>query len=202
MQCYLKFMIQIDDTIISLDVFQKQFVCNLNKCKGICCVEGDSGAPLDEDELPVLEEIYDQVAPYLRDEGKRSIELQGKYVTDIDGDYVTPLIEGKECAYVIFDDAGIAKCAIEKAYEEGKVSYKKPISCHLYPIRLQKLRKYIALNYDEWHICSDACTLGKELKVKVFEFLKEPLIRKFGEDWYFQLQEANQLILDEMEEKK
>ncbi|WP_128332057.1 DUF3109 family protein [Apibacter sp. HY039] len=195
-------MIQIDDTIISLDVFQKQFVCNLNKCKGICCVEGDSGAPLDEDELPVLEEIYDQVAPYLRDEGKRSIELQGKYVTDIDGDYVTPLIEGKECAYVIFDDAGIAKCAIEKAYEEGKVSYKKPISCHLYPIRLQKLRKYIALNYDEWHICSDACTLGKELKVKVFEFLKEPLIRKFGEDWYFQLQEANQLILDEMEEKK
>ncbi len=202
MQCYLKFMIQIDDTIISLDIFQKQFVCNLNKCKGICCVEGDSGAPLDEDELPVLEEIYDQVAPYLRDEGKRSIELQGKYVTDIDGDYVTPLIEGKECAYVIFDNAGIAKCAIEKAYEEGKVSYKKPISCHLYPIRLQKLRKYIALNYDEWHICSDACTLGKELKVKVFEFLKEPLIRKFGEDWYFQLQEANQLILDEMEEKK
>ncbi|MGM5632048.1 DUF3109 family protein [Apibacter raozihei] len=195
-------MIQIDDTIISLDIFQKQFVCNLNKCKGICCVEGDSGAPLDEDELPVLEEIYDQVAPYLRDEGKRSIELQGKYVTDIDGDYVTPLIEGKECAYVIFDNAGIAKCAIEKAYEEGKVSYKKPISCHLYPIRLQKLRKYIALNYDEWHICSDACTLGKELKVKVFEFLKEPLIRKFGEDWYFQLQEANQLILDEMEEKK
>ncbi len=187
-------MIQIDDTIISLDVLQKQFVCNLHKCKGQCCIEGDSGAPLDEDELPVLDRIYEQVSVYLREEGRESIEKQGKYVTDLDGDFVTPLIEGKECAYVIFDENQIAKCAIEKAYEEGKIDFKKPISCHLYPIRLQKLRKYTAVNYDVWDICSDACTLGKELKVRVFEFLKEPLIRKFGEDWYNQLIEAEQLL--------
>lgn len=180
-------MIQIDDTIISLDVIQQQFVCNLSKCKGICCVEGDSGAPLDQDELPILEEIYDKVAPCLREEGRQSIEKQGKYVTDFEGDYVTPLIDNKECAYVIFDDKNIAKCGIEKAYEEGKVSWKKPISCHLYPIRLHQYKKFLALNYDEWHICSDACVLGKELKVKVYEFLKEPLIRKFGQEWYEQL---------------
>jgi hypothetical protein len=192
-------MIQIEDTIISLDILQKQFVCNLHKCKGICCVEGDSGAPLDEDELAVLDTIYEQVAPYLREEGKRSIEKQGKYVTDVDGDYVTPLIEGKECAYVIFDEDQVAKCAIEKAHENGKIDYKKPISCHLYPVRLQKLQKYTAVNYDEWYICSDACTLGKEYKVKVFEFLKEPLIRKFGEDWYAQLTEVERQLIGEKE---
>lgn len=195
-------MIQIDDTIISLDVFRKKFVCNLNKCKGICCVEGDSGAPLDKDELPILDRIYFKVSPYLREKGRRAIEKQGKYITDFDGDYVTPLIDGEECAYVIFDENQTAKCGIEKAYEEGKIEYKKPISCHLYPIRLQKLRKYIAVNYDEWYICSDACVLGKELKVRVFEFLKEPLIRKFGEDWYAQLIEAGQLIEDSLPQIK
>lgn len=187
-------MIQIDNTIVSLDVLQKKFVCNLSKCKGICCVEGDSGAPLDADELPVLNEIYPIVAPYLRKEGRKSIESQGKYVTDFDGEYVTPLIEGQECAYVIFDENQTAKCGIEKAYEEGKIDYKKPISCHLYPVRLQKLRKYIAVNYDDWYICADACKLGNELKVKIFEFLKEPLIRKFGEEWYAQLMEADFLL--------
>lgn len=191
---FSKIMIQIEDTIISLDVLQKQFVCNLSKCKGICCVEGDSGAPLDEEELPILEDIYEQVSPYLREEGRRAIELEGKYTTDLDDDYVTPLIEGRECAYVIYDENQAAKCAIEKAYEDGKIDFKKPISCHLYPVRLQKLRKYVAVNYDEWYICKDACTLGKELNVKVFEFLKEPLIRKFGENWYNQLMEAEKLL--------
>ncbi|MDR2121593.1 MAG: DUF3109 family protein [Flavobacteriaceae bacterium] len=187
-------MIEIGDTIISLDILQRQFVCNLHKCRGICCVEGDAGAPLDEEELPVLEAIYDKISPYLREEGKKSIKEQGKYVTDMEGDYVTPLIEGRECAYVIFDENQTAKCAIEKAYEDGKIDYKKPISCHLYPIRLQKLHKYTAVNYDEWYICSDACALGKELKVKVFEFLKEPLIRKFGENWHTQLTEAEKFL--------
>lgn len=191
---FSKIMIQIEDTIISLDVLQKQFVCNLSKCKGICCVEGDSGAPLDEEELPILEDIYEQVSPYLREEGIKAIELEGKYTTDLDDDYVTPLIEGRECAYVIYDENQAAKCAIEKAYEDGKIDFKKPISCHLYPVRLQKLRKYVAVNYDEWYICKDACTLGKELNVKVFEFLKEPLIRKFGENWYHQLIEAEKLL--------
>ena len=183
-------MIQIDNTIISLDVLQKRFVCNLSRCKGICCVDGDSGAPLDEDELPVLDEIYEKVEPFLRDEGKKSIELHGRYMVDFDGEYVTPLIDGKECAYAIFD-GDTAKCGIEKAYENGAINYKKPISCHLYPIRLQKMKNITAINYDQWYICYDACTLGKELNVRVFEFLKEPLIRKFGEDWYAQLEEIN-----------
>lgn len=195
-------MIQIDDTIVSLDVLQRQFVCNLSKCKGICCVEGDSGAPLNEDELPVLEQIYEKVSPYLREEGRESIKQQGKYVIDSEGDYVTPLINGAECAYVIFDETTtIAKCAIEKAYEDGVIDYKKPVSCHLYPIRLQKLRKYIAVNYDEWYICSEACILGEQLKIKVFEFLREPLIRKFGEKWYDQLKEAEQLLQNEKDRK-
>ncbi|MDR3273143.1 MAG: DUF3109 family protein [Flavobacteriaceae bacterium] len=183
-------MIQIEDTLISSDILQKQFVCNLSKCKGICCVDGDSGAPLNENELPVLDEIYEKVAPYLREEGRKSIEKQGRYVTDFEGDYVTPLIDGNECAYVIFD-GDTAKCGIEKAYEDGMVNYKKPISCHLYPIRLQKMKKFTAVNYDEWYICHDACSLGKDLKISVFKFLKEPLIRKFGENWYAQLEEID-----------
>lgn len=180
-------MIQIDDTIISTDVLKKEFVCNLQKCKGICCVEGDSGAPLDPDELSLLDEIYPKIKPYLRPEGIAAIEQQGTSIQDWEGDWVTPLVENAECAYVIFDEKGMTKCGIEKAYEEGVVEYKKPISCHLYPVRVQKHKTFTAVNYHQWNICSDACSLGKELGVTVGEFLKEPLIRKFGKDWYEQL---------------
>ena len=160
-------MIQIDDTLISTDVLQKEFVCNLQKCKGICCVEGDSGAPLDEDELETLEKIFPKVKPFLRKEGIESIQKQGTYIIDEDGDWVTPLIDGKECAYVIFDEKGITKCGIEKAYEAGEIDYQKPISCHLYPVRIQKYNAFTAVNYHKWEICNDACALGKELGVTV-----------------------------------
>lgn len=187
-------MIQIDDTIISTDILKKEFVCNLQKCKGICCVEGDSGAPLDEDELPVLEEIFPKIKSHLRPEGIKAIEEQGTYVKDFDGEWVTPLVDGNECAYVVFEKNGITKCGIEKAYEAGDIDFQKPISCHLYPIRLTKLKEFTAVNYDRWDICSDACSLGKELNVTVAEFLKKPLIKRFGEEWFEELMQAKEEI--------
>ncbi|MBV7440570.1 DUF3109 family protein [Weeksellaceae bacterium TAE3-ERU29] len=180
-------MIQIDDTVISTDVLKKEFVCNLKHCKGICCVEGDSGAPLNEDELEILDDIYDKVKPYMRKEGIEAIEEQGRYIKDFEGDWVTPLVNNAECAYVIFEDNGMTRCAIEKANSDGVIDYKKPISCHLYPIRLSEYKDFTAVNYDKWDICSKACSLGQELGVTVAEFTKDALIRKFGEEWYEQL---------------
>ncbi|QRR03619.1 DUF3109 family protein [Dyadobacter sandarakinus] len=180
-------MILIENTCISDDIEDQLFVCNLEKCKGACCVEGDSGAPLDESELAILDEIYPQVAPYLTEAGKQVIAREGTYTKDLDGDYVTPIIDGKECVYAIYDERGILKCAIEEAYNDGKISYKKPISCHLYPIRVTKYEEFHALNYDRWEICSPACSLGSELGVPVYKFLKAPLIRAYGEHWYEQL---------------
>lgn len=183
-------MIQIDDKLISEDLFSEEFVCNLAKCKGICCVEGDAGAPLDEDETKILDEIYPKIKPYLRPEGIQAIEEQGTYTLDFEGDLVTPLVNNAECAYVIFDEKGYTKCAIEKAYEDGVIDWQKPISCHLYPIRITEYSNFSAINYHEWDICSDACTLGKELGVKVYQFLKKSLIRKYGEEFYQTLSEA------------
>ena len=183
-------MIQIDDKLISEELFSEEFVCNLAKCKGICCVEGDAGAPLDEDETKILDEIYPKIKSYLRSEGIQAIEEQGTYTLDFEGDLVTPLVNNAECAYVIFDEKGYTKCAIEKAYEDGVIDWQKPISCHLYPIRITEYSNFSAINYHEWDICSDACTLGKELGVKVYQFLKKPLIRKYGEEFYQTLSEA------------
>lgn len=178
-------MIQIDEKLISEDIFSEEFVCNLSKCKGACCVEGDVGAPLDREETAILEKIFDQVKPYLRPEGVKALEEQGTWTVDpLDNDFVTPMVNGEECAYVIFDEKGITKCGIEKAYEDGAVDWQKPISCHLYPIRVKQYSGFTALNYDRWPICSDACTLGKELQVPVYKFLKTPLIRKYGEEFY------------------
>ena len=195
-------MIQIDDKLISEDLFSEEFVCNLAKCKGICCVEGDAGAPLDEDETHILDEIYPKIKPYLRPEGIQAIEEQGTYTLDFEGDLVTPLVNNAECAYVIFDEKGYTKCAIEKAYEEGVIDWQKPISCHLYPIRITEYSNFSAINYHEWDICSDACTLGKELGVKVYQFLKKPLIRKYGEDFYQTLSEAAEEWEKEFGKKK
>lgn len=184
-------MIQIDDKLISEDIFSEEFVCNLSKCKGACCVEGDVGAPLDKSETEILDRIYEQVKPYLRPEGIAAIEKQGKWEIDPrDNDFVTPMVEDKECAYVIFDEKGITKCGIEKAYEDGAVDWQKPISCHLYPLRVDEYRTFTALNYHKWDICSDACTLGRELQVPIYKFVKTPLIRKYGEEFYQTLCDA------------
>jgi hypothetical protein len=195
-------VIAIGNTIVSTEVLEEHFVCDLEKCKGACCVAGDSGAPLDESELPELEKYYEVVKPYLQKEGIESIEKQGFYVIDSDNDWVTPLIHGhRECAYTIFEN-GIAKCSFEKAYFEGKIPFRKPVSCHLYPVRITKLKAYDAVNYDRWDVCAAACKLGKSLKVPVYKFLKDSLIRKYGEEWYEQLEIAANLLQEQKDEKR
>lgn len=184
-------MLEIGRTLISLDVIEKQFCCDLKKCKGICCIEGDSGAPLDEKELAILDDIYPVIEKYLTPKGIKAIKEQGKYLIDTDGDYVTPLINNQECAYTIFEN-GIAFCAIERAYFDKKIDFRKPVSCHLYPIRITQYIKMDAVNYDKQPFCKDARTCGKQKKTAVYQFLKEPLIRKYGKKWYEQLKIAAQ----------
>lgn len=181
-------MIEVGNVLVHKDVISNDFVCNLNKCKGVCCVEGDAGAPLLERELDILREIYPKVKPYMTEKGIAAVEAQGTHVVDMDDDLATPCVDGnKECAYVMWEN-GVTKCAIEKAYEQGDINYQKPISCHLYPIRTTHYPDFDILHYDRWHICSDACTLGKELAVPVYQFLRGPLIREYGEEWYQELE--------------
>ena len=187
-------MFQLGKTIVSEDILDKDFVCNLNACKGSCCVDGDAGAPLDPSETKILEEIYPKIKSYLRNEGINAIESQGTFITTGDQELETPLIEGGECAYVTFDAKGVALCGIEQAYNDGVVKWKKPISCHLYPVRVKDYTEFSALNYHKWQICDDACILGKELQVPVYKFVKEALIRKFGEDWYGELEKVAQSL--------
>jgi hypothetical protein len=182
-------MFQLGKTIVSEEILERDFVCNLSACKGNCCIDGDAGAPLSAEETKIMEEIYPKVKPYLRPEGIAAIEAQGTWVKGEDGDFETTLIEGKDCAYVIFDGA-TALCGIEQAYNEGIVSWKKPVSCHLHPIRVKDFSEFTAVNYDKWDICNDACTLGKELQVPVYKFVKEALVRRFGEDWYLELEKV------------
>lgn len=187
-------MLAIGNTLISEDIIEKQFVCDLNACKGACCVKGDYGAPIEEEEKAILEEIYPIVKPYLLPEGIAAIEKQGKFLLYEKKEWVTPLAKGKACAYTVFDD-GVAKCGIEKAYNDGKITFKKPVSCHLYPIRITKQRNGMdALNYDRWSVCKAACKLGASLKVSVFKFLKDSLIRKYGKAWYKELEIAADLL--------
>lgn len=185
----ITYMIVLQNTVISDDIRDNFFVCNLEKCKGACCVEGDLGAPLEEEELAILADNYEHIKPYMTGAGKLAVEEQGLYIQDFEGDYSTPTIENRECAYALYDNQGILKCAIEQAYYDGKISWKKPISCHLYPIRITKYDDFEALNYDRWSICAAACNFGADLGVKVYQFLKEPLIRKYGESWYSELTE-------------
>ncbi|MFC6999245.1 DUF3109 family protein [Rufibacter roseus] len=182
-------MIVLQNTVLSDDLKDKFFVCNLEKCKGACCVEGDMGAPLDKDELSILAEVYEQVKPYMMPEGVKAVEEQGLYVEDWEGEFCTTTIGNRECAYAIYDENLTLKCAIEQAYLDGKINWKKPISCHLYPIRITKYDGFEALNYDRWEICSPACAFGQELGVPVYKFLREPLIRKYGEAWFQELDE-------------
>ncbi|MHC5352654.1 DUF3109 family protein [Myroides sp. LJL115] len=180
-------MFQIGKTIVSAEVLEREFVCNLSACKGQCCIDGDAGAPVEPQEVEIMNQVYDKVKPFLRPEGQQAIETQGTSIIGEDGEFETPLIHGGECAYVIYENE-MALCGIEKAYNEGLIDWKKPISCHLYPIRIKEFTSFSAINYDRWDICSDACTLGQELQVPVYKFLKAPLIRKYGEDWYDELE--------------
>lgn len=179
-------MLRIDDTIYSFDILEKRFRCDLPACLGNCCRYGDSGAPLSADEVHILEEIYEKVKPYLREEGINTIELKGKSVKDFENDNVTPLINDEECAYAIIE-GNIFKCAIEKAFEDGKINFRKPLSCHLFPARIKYFSDFRAVNYQELAICKAARDTGDKEGIYVYEFLREPLIRAFGEDMYKEL---------------
>ena len=183
-------MFQLGKTIVSESIIENDFVCNLSACKGACCIDGDAGAPLTVEEAQILEDIYPKVKPFLRQEGIDAIEAQGTSIKADFDELETPLINGADCAYVIFDEKKTALCAIEEAYNQGEITWKKPVSCHLYPIRIREYTEFSAVNYDKWEICDDACSLGKELQVPVYKFVKEALIRKFGEDWYLELEKV------------
>ncbi len=189
-------MIAINNKLVSDEIVEKQFVCDLVKCKGGCCEDGDAGAPLDLDELDELIHNYEIVKSYLTPEGIKTIEKHGKYVYDKEFGWVTPTIKGEMCAYGYHDENGIIKCGIEKAFNDGKISFKKPISCHLFPIRVSKSKEDKDLEYLNYSprpdLCSAACKLGKRLKVPVYIFLKESIIRKYGEEFYNTLEAAAQ----------
>lgn len=194
-------VIKVDKVLVSDELVTENFICDLEKCKGACCVEGESGAPLEDKELTELNKIYPKVKPYLTEEGKRAIDEQGLYVKDADDEWVTPLMwPGGPCAYTVFEN-GIALCGIEKAWRDGKFKFQKPISCHLYPIRIEKMRAGDALNYHRWEVCNPACKLGKRKKVRVYEFLKSALIRKYGKIWFNKLDRAAGEFIESMKDK-
>lgn len=182
-------MIVVDNVIVSEDIAFVNFCCDLKACHGDCCVEGDEGAPLLEDEIGEMEDILEEVQPYMTEAGKKVVDKSGVFDYGADGSYVTPLVNDRECAFVYFED-GISFCAIEKAYLEGKVDFRKPVSCHLYPIRITEYKDYDAANYHRWPVCDAALVLGKKKGVPLYKMLKEPLIRRYGEAWY------NKLVLE------
>jgi len=178
-------VIAIEDILISDEVVEKHFVCDLNACKGGCCIDGDCGAPLTEEETHILSEIYPKIKHLLPQTYVWEIEAQGTHTWDDEHGYVTPTVNGGICAYGYFDELGIAKCGIEKAWKDGIIDFQKPISCHLYPIRITESDGFQAVNYEpRKKMCKPACKLGNQLKVPVYKFLKEPLIRKYGVEFY------------------
>ena len=175
-------MFEIENKVVSLDIIKEKFTCDIRVCKGNCCVQGESGAPLDDDEILVLDKIFPALKDYLRAEGIKVILEQGTFVTDEDGDKVTPLIGNMECAYAVFEN-DIARCGIEKAFEAGAVEFRKPISCHLYPIRIKKYDNFEALNYNRWYLCECARKYGAELNMPIYRFVEEALNKKYGKEF-------------------
>ena len=195
-------MIQIDDTLVSLDVIERFFLCDLAHCKGECCVEGDSGAPLEMSEIAELEKVLPEVWNDLSPKAQAIIKKQGVAYKDEDGDMVTSIVDGKDCVFTCYDSDGTCKCAIEKAYREGRSDFYKPISCHLYPVRLNRYPDFTAVNYHKWSICKCAEVLGKKQNVRAYQFLKEPLVRRFGQEWYDELcTVANEYLTQKREGK-
>ncbi len=187
-------MIEIDDKIVSADLLRECFACDLERCKGICCVEGNAGAPLEDDEPDILEREYPAYKPYMTAAGIAAVERQGFMVVDSDGDYTTPLVDDAECAYA-YEENGVTLCAIEKAWAEGRTAYRKPISCHLYAIRLVQFSNgTVGLNYHRWSVCAGARECGRKLGLPVYKALREPIVRRFGEEFYEALDAAAELL--------
>lgn len=186
-------MLAIQKTLVSLDLLERYFVCDLSACKGACCIKGDAGAPLTEEEIDLLENIVEDILPFLDEEGKDVIAKKGVFEIDVDGDKGTALLENGRCSFALVDENGMVSCGIEKAETAGKVNFKKPISCHLYPVRITEHEAYDAVNYSKWDICQPACDCGAKLNVPLYRFLKEALSRKYGNEWYEELEVIDQL---------
>ncbi len=180
-------MLIVQNSLVSDDLVEQKFCCDCPKCMGMCCIEGDAGAPYEEEEIKVLQNSLMEVYKFMTPEGVEAIEKQGVFVIDPEGKKVTPLIKGKECAFVVYIN-GIANCAIELTYIKKKISLQKPISCHLYPVRIIDYEDFFAVNYHEWAICKPALEKGEKEGIFMYEFLKKPLIRKFGKSWYTELE--------------
>lgn len=192
-------MIAIDNVLLSDLVVEAQFVCDLNSCKGGCCVDGDCGAPLTEEETKIIAEVYPKIKPYLKEEYVAEVKKQGTHTIDDEYGFVTPTVNEGICVYAYTDEVGIVKCAFEKAWKEGKIDFQKPISCHLYPIRVKKMEGYEAVNYEPRKtLCKPACKLGQKLKVPVYKFLKDSLVRKYGQEFY----DALDAVAKKMEKDK
>ncbi len=180
-------MLQIQDTLVSLDVVERFFCCDLEKCLGECCIEGDAGAPISDEEKDEIERVLPQVWDYLLPAAKKAIEEEGVAYRDIEGDLVTQIVEGKNCVFSCYGADGMCLCAFEKAFREGKIDFYKPVSCHLYPLRIKEYPTFTAVNYHRWKICKCAEVLGRSKGIRVYQFLREPLIRRFGQEWYDEL---------------
>jgi len=181
-------MVEIGRALVSIDIFREHFCCDLEKCLGACCIEGDAGAPLSPGEADSISQCFPHFKDYLSDDHRQVISENGFAVIDREGDQVTPLVNSRQCAYSYRDDKGVLKCAIEKAWEEGLILFKKPVSCHLFPVRIVSYRKFDAVNYEKIEICRAARECGLKNRVPLYRFLKDPFIRKYGEEWYNELE--------------
>jgi hypothetical protein len=180
-------MIQIGNTILSLDILEKDFCCNLEACHGCCCIEGDAGAPLEDAEVEQIEQLLPVIWDDLSAEAQQVIHENGISYLDKDGERVTQIVNNRDCVFSRIDHCGMCYCVIDKAYREGRVSWQKPISCHLYPIRVKNFGDFVGLNYHRWDVCHSARLLGKKQHIRVYQFLREPLVRRFGQEWYDEL---------------
>lgn len=181
-------MLQIKDVIVSFDVLTESFSCDLAHCKGECCIEGDAGAPVTPDEIAQIEELLPTIWEDLSIEARKVINSQGVAYTDPEGELVTSIVNGKDCVFTCYGDDGCCYCAIEKAYRNGLCKFKKPVSCHLYPIRVKRIGDYYGLNYDRWDVCRAAVLKGRKDGIPIYKYLKEPLVRRFGQEWYDELE--------------
>lgn len=194
-------MLQIQNTLVSLDVVEKFFCCDLDACKGQCCVEGDAGAPVTAEEDMRIKNALPSFVEYMSSKGREEVEARGTSYIDEEGDLVTTIVDGKDCAFTCYNEHGVCLCAIEKAHRLGKIGNLKPISCSLYPIRLTQYPSFIAVNYHKWSVCEPALECGKKNGIRLYEFLKEPLIRRFGKEWWDELAFTAEIYLKEKEKK-
>lgn len=190
-------MFQIQDTLVTLDLAERFFCCDLDKCLGACCIEGDAGAPVTEREVAEIEKVLPLVVDEMLPRAVEEVKENGIAYTDQEGDLVTTILDGRNCAFTCYAPGGICLCALEKVFRQGRTSFRKPASCALYPLRIKEYPAFTAVNYHRWEICRDAEVLGKEKGIRLYQFLRGPLIERFGKEWYDELQQACELYLKE-----